>query len=125
MILDDLYQQNALCYRDHPAIVYENRTITFGEYYSRSKRLANALAAGGVKRGDRIAILAQNCPEYVEIHGASGISGFMAVGMNYRLAAPEQAQILTDCEPAVFVFESEYAGRTEERASDLHRENAG
>ena len=114
MILDDLYRHNALSYRDHPAIIYGERTITYGEYYSRSKRLANALAAGGLKRTDRIAILSQNCPEYVELHGASGISGFIAVGINYRLAAPEQAQILTDCEPAVFVFESEYADRAAE-----------
>ena len=115
MILDDLYLHNALCYREHPAIIYGERTITYGEYHSRSKRLANALAAGGLKRADRIAILSQNCPEYVELHGASGISGFIAVGINYRLAAPEQAQILTDCEPAVFVFESEYAERAAER----------
>ena len=46
MILDDLYRHNALSYRDHPAIIYGERTITYGEYYSRSKRLANALAAG-------------------------------------------------------------------------------
>ncbi len=121
MILADLYEHNALCCRDHPAIIFEDRTISFGEYYTRSRRLANALAAGGLKRGDRIAILAQNCPEYAELHGASGISGFMAAGMNYRLAAPEQAQILADCEPAVFVFESEYAQRASELLPSLPR----
>ena len=54
MILADMYERNALCFRDHPAIIFEGRTITFGGYLSRVKRLANALVAGGLARQDRI-----------------------------------------------------------------------
>ncbi len=115
MILADIYERNARCFRDHPAIIFEGRTITFGAYLTRVKRLVNALVAGGLGRQERIAILAQNCPEYAEVHGAAGLSGFIAVGVNYRLAAGEQADILRDAEPAVFIFESSYT----ERAAEL------
>lgn len=119
MNLGDLHVHNAQCFRDKPAILFEDRVVTFGQYFQRSRRLVNALAALGVGRQERIAILAQNCPEYVELHGAAGIGGFIAVGINYRLAAPEQIQVLADCEPAVFVFESEYAERAAQLRSAL------
>ena len=118
MIIGDAIERNALCYARHPVILFEGRSVTFGEYASRVRRLINALAARGLGRQDRIAVLAQNCPEYVEIHGAAGLGGFVAAGLNYRLSAAEQADILRDCEPSVFVFESQYAQRvTELRAA--------
>ena len=114
MILGDVIERNALCYSGHPAILFEGRTITFGEFASRVRRLINALLARGLRRQDRIAVLAQNCPEHVEVHGAAGLGGFIAVGLNYRLSAVEQADILRDCTPAALVFDSSYAERVAE-----------
>ncbi len=114
MILGDLYERNAMQVPDHPAIRFEGRTITHREFLSRAYRLANALLVRGVRKGDRIVVLAQNRPEYLEIYAACELAGFVTVGINYRLAAPEQAAILADCEPAVFVFEQQYAARAAE-----------
>jgi len=111
MILGQIIERNALCYRNHPAILFEGRTITYGEFASRVRRLIHALVARGLGRQDRIAILAQNCPEYLEAQGAAALGGFIAAGLNYRLSAPEQADILRDCEPAAIVFEAPYAER--------------
>ncbi len=119
MIIGDAIERNALCYPRHPAILFEGRAISFAAYAARVRRLINALAARGLGRQDRIAVLAQNCPEYLEIYGAAGLGGFMAAGVNYRLAAAEQAAILRDCEPSVFVFESQYAERAGELRSVL------
>jgi len=114
MILGDAIERNALYHERHPAILFEGRSVSFAEYASRVRRLINALAARGCKHRDRIAVLAQNCPEYLEIHGAAGLGGLVAAGLNYRLSAAEQADILRDCEPSVFVFESQYAQRAAE-----------
>jgi acyl-CoA synthetase (AMP-forming)/AMP-acid ligase II len=119
MVLADLYERNALSFRDHPAIVFEGRTISFGRFHERLKRLGNALFAGGAKPQDRVAILAMNCPEYLEVQGVAGLAGFIAVGINYRLAAVEQAEILRDCAPAVFIFESGYTERAAELCAAL------
>jgi len=117
MILGDAIERNALCYAGHPAILFEGRSMTYGEFASRVRRLINALLARGLKHQDRIAVLAQNCPEYVEVHGAAGLGGFIAVGLNYRLSAGEQADILRDCEPALLLFETSYT----ERAAELRQ----
>ena len=64
------------------------------ELAERSFRLANALRRLGVKRGHRVAVLAQNCPEYMEIYAAGELGGWTTVTINYRLAAPEISYIL-------------------------------
>lgn len=109
MILGDVIERNARCYRDHPALLFEGRRITHGEFAERVRRLCNALIDLGLERGSRIAILAQNCPEYLEIYAAAGTCGFIAVGINYRLGAADQAVILRDCEPSLLIHDPEYA----------------
>ncbi|MEO8752878.1 MAG: long-chain-fatty-acid--CoA ligase [Casimicrobiaceae bacterium] len=114
MILGHLIERNALCYPRHPAVVFEGKTLTFAQLASNVRRLANALAARGVKRKDRVAILAQNCPQYLEIQGVAETTGIISVGVNYRLSAPEQAAIIGNAEPVALFFEAQYAGRVEE-----------
>jgi len=114
MILGEMYERNAFCYPRHPAVIHEGRTITHAELLQRIRRLISMLAAQGLKRQSRIAVLAQNCVEYAELHGAAGLGGFVIVGLNYRLVAREQAEVLRDCAPEAFIFESDYAARAAE-----------
>ena len=74
--------------RDEPAIIFEGRTITHGEFAGRSFQLARALQRLGLGVGDRLAILAQNCPEYMEVYAAGELGGWTTVTINYRLAEP-------------------------------------
>ena len=71
---------------DAPAIEYEDRTITFGELDTRSSRLAQAFATAGVGRGDRVAFLDKNCPEFFEVSFAVGKLNAVTVAVNWRLA---------------------------------------
>ncbi len=111
MILGRYVERNARCFPQHPAIVFEGRTLTHLEFAKRVRRLANALAARGIGPGERIAVLSQNCPEYLEAYGAADTAGYILCGVNYRLALPEQVEILSDCEPAVLFYEPQYAER--------------
>ncbi len=113
MILGDVFERNARCFASQPALLFEGRTITHGELFARVTKLVNALAALGCKRQDRVAVLSRNCPQYLEVYGAAALGGFVGLGLNYRLGAAEQAAILADAEPAVFIFESEYAERAQ------------
>ena len=94
-----------------PAIIFEGRTITHRELAERSFRLANALRRLGVKRGHRVAVLAQNCPEYMEIYATGELGGWTTVTINYRLAAPEISYILDDSRPQVLIYEAELKDR--------------
>jgi acyl-CoA synthetase (AMP-forming)/AMP-acid ligase II len=89
-----------------PAIIFEGRTVTHREFAERAFRLADALRRLGVKQSQRVAVLAQNCPEYMEVYAAGELGGWTTVTINYRLAAPEISYILRDSTAQVLIFEA-------------------
>jgi acyl-CoA synthetase (AMP-forming)/AMP-acid ligase II len=107
MVLADIIERNARLSPRRLAIIYEGRRLTHADFSLRVGRLANALG-GAVSSGSRVAILAHNCIEYLEIHGACERAGYIAVGINVRLAEPEVAAVLSDCTPSVLFFETEF-----------------
>lgn len=113
MILGDMIERNARCFPNHPAVLFEGRSLSHRDYARRVKQLINALVARGCAHQSRLAVLSRNCPEYLEVYGAAGWGGYVGLGLNYRLSAAEQIGILQDADPAVFFFEAEYLERTE------------
>ena len=108
MILGDIILNNAAVFPAKEDVVDDIRRISFGQLAERAKRLANALAARGARRGDRVAIVAQNCHEYIEVFGACEMAGYVAAPMNFRLTVPELQYLLTDCRPVAVVFDYAY-----------------
>src|SRR5262245_9434782 len=109
----NIIERNAELYPSKTAVVFEGRRPTFAQFASRVRKLANALAAKGLKQGDRVAILAQNCLEYFETVGTAETAGFIAVTLNWRLAPPELAGIVADCTPTVLIFEERFRAQAE------------
>ena len=64
-----------------------SRAMTFRQWNARARRLANALLGLGLRKGDRIAILAYNCVEWMEIYAATAKPGIVGVPINFRLLA--------------------------------------
>ena len=122
MILGLIAERNARLWPDEPALIYEGRTLSHRDFANLVRRSAHALRSLGLQRQDRVAILSKNSPEYLALYVAAGLVGFVAVGINYRLSAAEQADILRDCEPQFFLFEDEYAERAGELRSALQPE---
>ena len=63
------------------------RSMTFRLWNERAARLANGLLGLGLRKGDRVAVLAYNCLEWVEIYAATAKAGLVAVPINFRLVA--------------------------------------
>src|SRR5712675_41746 len=72
------------------------RQRTWQQSLERVSRVAGALSALGVRRGDRVAILALNSDRYFELMYALPWIGAAMVPINTRLAAPEIEYILSD-----------------------------
>jgi len=70
------------------------RALTFRDWNDRSCKLANALGGLGLEKGDRIAILAYNCLEWMEIYAAVAKAGLVMVPINFRLVGPEVQYII-------------------------------
>ena len=73
-----------------------SRTFTYAELHRRTDRLTGWLAAQGIGKGDRVALLAPNCAEYFEIQFACGRLGAIMLPLNWRLTVPELEYILGD-----------------------------
>src|SRR6266446_5651936 len=81
---------------------------SYREFWERSLRCANALLALGFKTGDRIAIFAQNCPEYLEVYVGLQLAGLVAVPANYRLSGDELAYLLNDSGSSGVIIGAEF-----------------
>jgi acyl-CoA synthetase (AMP-forming)/AMP-acid ligase II len=82
---------------DDMAFLFAGETMSFAALDEGSNRAANALAAIGVERGDRIAFLGKNTHLYFELLIAAIKIGAVMTPVNWRLAAPELAYVLNDC----------------------------
>ena len=109
--LGDLHRRNLRLRADAPALVFEDRRFSHRELIGEACRLANSLMRLGVRRGDRVAILAENCPEYMQAYAAGELAGWTTVTINYRLAAPEIAYILDDSRPRFIIVDATYVDR--------------
>ncbi|WP_060903543.1 acyl-CoA synthetase [Streptomyces europaeiscabiei] len=92
------------------ALIHGDTSITYGELYERTTRLAHALRASGVRRGDRIAYLGPNHPSYLETLFAAGTLGAVFVPLNTRLAGPEIAYQLADSGAKALVYGPGFTG---------------
>ena len=72
------------------------RAMTFARWNERACQLANALLGLGLRKGERVAVLAYNCVEWLEIYAAVAKAGLVAVPVNFRLVGPEIRYIVAD-----------------------------
>jgi len=113
-----LYKR-ALLSPDQEALVCDEKRWNYAELNRRANQLAHAMKRLGVGRGDRVAVLALNEPEYYDLLFGLGKIGAILVPVNYRLAAPEVQYILADSAAKVFVFGKEYAQLVDAIRSDV------
>jgi fatty-acyl-CoA synthase len=92
------------------ALVHGERSLSYADLHERTTRLAHALRAAGIRRGDRVAYLGPNHPAYLETLFATGMLGAVFVPLNTRLAAPEIAYQLQDSGARALLHASSCAG---------------
>ncbi|HEY4167317.1 MAG TPA: class I adenylate-forming enzyme family protein, partial [Reyranella sp.] len=96
-----------------------HRTCTYAELHRRTDRLAGWLAAQGIAKGDRVALLAPNGPEYFELQFACGRLGAIMVPLNWRLTVPELEYILGDATPKLLVHDRSFVQQAQALSKSL------
>jgi fatty-acyl-CoA synthase len=108
--LCSLIERNAAFTPDRPAIIFEGEILSYAGFNARIEQTACALKAElGVSRGDRVAILSLNRPDYLVLLYACARLGAVLVPLNWRLAVAEQLFILSDAGIKVLVLEQAFA----------------
>ena len=91
------------------AVIDGDRSLNYAELDDRSNRLAQAILAMGLERGDRLALLARNCMEYIEIELAAAKAGIIVAALNWRLADRELQHSVQLVEPKLIIVQSDLA----------------
>lgn len=104
MNLADMIDRNAAFTPDKPALHFQGETWTYAHFARRIAAIAHGLHTQfGVRRGDRVAILSLNHPDYLVLLYACARLGAMLVPLNWRLAAPELRFILSDADVRLLI----------------------
>lgn len=105
MFLGDLPRRNAFRYPDQTAIETETRSLTWSGLNDRANRLAHGLLGLGLRKSDRIAVLAAPSAEVAETYFAAAKLGLVIVPVHTGLVDREVAFILNDVGARAIVFE--------------------
>src|SRR4030043_2050642 len=104
----DMYKRNATLFKNQIAIQSKNQKITYGELFDQTNRVAGWLNSKGIRKGDRIAILAKNDPQFFPLMGGIAAAGGIMVPINFRLSTEEIGYNLTNTEPIMIVVDPDF-----------------
>lgn len=115
-VLGEIIERGSINYPDREAIVFKDTRLTYRKLNERVNRLANYLLSLGLKGSKHVAVLAENCHQFVEVYFAAAKSGHVTVPINYRLSVREMAEIVADAEVKVLFFGKSMASQAGELA---------
>src|SRR5215471_19699580 len=111
--------RSAAVYPNRLAVAYGERRYSWRQALERCRRLASALAAHGVGRGDTVALMAPNVPETFEAHFGVPMASAVLNALNIRLDAETIAFILKHGEAKALITDREFSPTIEKALARL------
>ncbi|NIK36178.1 fatty-acyl-CoA synthase [Microbacterium endophyticum] len=96
---------------DKVALVFDGRTVTYGRLADDTDRLSALLWSRGIRKGDAVAYMGENSPEFIQTMFACAQLGAVFVPVNTRLAPPEVSHVLADSGARLLIHDLEFAAR--------------
>ncbi|HKV86113.1 MAG TPA: long-chain-fatty-acid--CoA ligase [Ktedonobacterales bacterium] len=107
VVTRDMLRRAERLFPHKTAVVCGEHRLTYREYGRRARKVAGALRALGIGKGDRVAALMLNCHRYLELYAGCFELGAIIVPLNVRLAPPEIIYTVNDAGAlALFVDET-------------------
>ncbi len=115
--LVDVYQA-ALSFRDRPFVVHEAERVTYDAFVRAAMVFAHTLIGAGVKKGDRVAVIMRNIPEWPVAFFGAALAGAIATPLNAWWSGAELLYGLKDSGAVAAVFDAERLARVGDRLSE-------
>ncbi len=116
--LGDMLQESCNRYPDNISIIYNERKLTYEQLRRAVNALGNALISLGIEKGDKVAIMLPNIPEFVISYFAAVKLGAVAVTINTLSTSYELSHLLSDSDSRVLITTSKAVKRFEEIRGD-------
>jgi acyl-CoA synthetase (AMP-forming)/AMP-acid ligase II len=108
MLVGDIITRQARINAKKIGLIDGNTSLTYKEINERVNRLSNALISLGLKKGEKVAFMANNCHEFAETFFAAAKAGLIIVPVNARFNGPEVTYTLNHSESNAFIYHSEF-----------------
>ena len=115
----DMICRNAALFPDRECLVFNDTRMTHRQYKEKCDQLAAGLHQTGFAAGDRLAVMAHNCDEFVILYGAAAKTGTIVVPVNWRFTREEAAYVFKDAAPAAVFAGADYQQMLRELQLDL------
>jgi len=119
MGVGNILRRSAFNFPDKPALVFGSQRTSYTELNRRVNCVANSLLNMGLKKGDRVAVLLHNCPEFIETYFACAKSGGIFVPINNLLKQKELLQIFEYINPRFVIFDKQFSEIVQLTAPEL------
>lgn len=103
---------------DREALIHDATRLTYAQLDTEIEAAATRIAAAGIRRGDRFAIVGPNCAEWIVAFFAGLRAGAIVVPVNAKLAVPELAHVLADSGAALIAIHDSLRTTVERAAGD-------
>jgi len=123
LTISDMIRAHARLYPEKIGVRDSRRALTFAQWDERASRLANAMHALGLRKGDRVGLYAYNRFEWMELYVGLARAGLVAVPINFRLVGPEIAYILKHCDARSIIAQEELLENIEVLRTDPELES--
>jgi crotonobetaine/carnitine-CoA ligase len=111
LVLGDVLRSRAETHRDAAFLKFRDGELSFAEVDAAADRYANGFAAEGVRRGDHVAVMLPNCPEFVPVIVALARLGAVAVPVNTAYRGELLRHVLDSADVSTLLIDAEYADR--------------
>src|SRR5690606_28229725 len=101
-------QRSAGIFPEKLAVVDDDMTLTYSDFYSRCRRMASALTNIGIKAGDTVSVLCFNTHELLESHYSIPMTGAVLNALNTRLDAATLRFILEHGDSRLLFYDTEF-----------------
>ena len=101
-------ERSAAIFPERIAVIHGNMRVSYQEFYSRCRKLASALGAKGIGKGDTVSVMLSNTPSMLEVHYAVPMTGAVLHSMNTRLDASSIAFMLDHAHAKLVIADREF-----------------
>ncbi|HYA15467.1 MAG TPA: AMP-binding protein [Syntrophales bacterium] len=119
MSLGQMFEESCRRYTDNVCIIYDGTYLTYEVFNRYVNALANGLRNLGIQKGDKVAVMLPNCPEFVISYFAIQKIGAVAVTLNILSTSYELRYLLANSDSKCLITETPLAKRYEEIREDI------
>ena len=107
MVVGDILRRNAKIYSKKVGLIDGNKSFTYKGINVRTNRLSNGMRNLGLKKGDKVAFMANSCHQFVEAYFAVAKAGLIIVPVNARFSSEEASYIVNHSDSVAFIYHAE------------------